>query len=443
VRIRATYSISNSISYGKFFYSILFLILSFFSSYAQECGTVEYNQDLRLKGVVQQSDEQFELWMKQQLNNTRQQDLIGRKRSEPYRIQVVVHIIHNGEAVGSGTNIPSAQVLSQIEVLNKDFKRLNNDAGNTPAEFLPVATSMNIEFVLATTGPTGTPTSGINRVQGTQTAWAREDDVALKSLSYWPAENYLNIWVCNLTGFRGYAQFPLSTLPGLEITPTNRLTDGVVIGHRYFGSSDYGSFSLVPAFNKGRTATHELGHFLGLRHIWGDETDCNGTDYVDDTPPQAANTSGCPTHPQKSCPKDNPMNEMFQNYMDLTNDNCLNLFTEGQVSRMQIVLESSPRRASLLIPLNPDPPDYEFEKIFSPNGDGINDYWRWTNTLKYEGCMLTIYNRFGKPVYEKISYDNSWDGRSADGYVLEAGAYYYVIKCDDAADIKGGVRIVR
>ncbi len=443
MKFRARYSHFPSISYGKSFCSILFLILSFFSSYAQECGTVEYNQDLRSKGILQQSDEQFELWMKQQLDVARQQGLLGRKGSEPYRIQVVVHIIHNGEAVGSGTNIPAAQVLSQIEVLNKDFNRLNDDAGNTLAEFLPFASSLDIEFALAKVSPTGVSTSGINRVQGTQTSWSREDDVTLKSLSYWPAENYLNIWVCNLTGFRGYAQFPMSTLPGLEVTPPNRLTDGVVIGHRYFGSSDYGSFSLVPAFNKGRTTTHEVGHFLGLRHIWGDMNDCSGTDYVDDTPPQAGSTSGCPTSPEKSCPEENPVNGMFQNYMDLTNDRCLNLFTEDQVSRMKIVLENSPLRASLLIPLNPEPPDYEFEKIFSPNGDGINDYWRWTNTLKYEGCMLTIYNRFGKPVYERVSYDNSWDGRSTNGYVLEAGAYYYVIKCDGAADIKGGVRIIR
>jgi gliding motility-associated-like protein len=129
--------------------------------------------------------------------------------------------------------------------------------------------------------------------------------------------------------------------------------------------------------------------------------------------------------------------------MDFTYDFCMNLFTQNQVDRMQIVLENSPRRASLLNPLSLEPLTYDFEKIFSPNGDGINDYWRWTNTLKYDGCRLTIFNRFGKPVYEKVSYDNSWDGRSSDGFILEAGPYYYVIKCDGTEDLRGGVRIIR
>ncbi len=403
---------------------------------AQDCATVEHNHDLFKKGTIRESDTQFEHWIKQQLELYRHQQALFRKKISAYQLRVVVHIIHNGEAIGIGTNIPDAQVESQIAVLNKDFNRLNTDAGSTPAEFQPIASAINLEFVLA----------GINRVQGTKSTWTREDDEALKALSYWPAEHYINIWVCNLTSFRGYAQFPLSTLPGVEIKPTLRLTDGLVVGYRFFGSIDDGAFDLNPNFNQGRTTTHEMGHFLGLRHIWGDENDCSGTDYVQDTPPQKGSTNGCPPHPQKSCPDENPVNKMFQNYMDFTHDACMNLFTKGQVERMMVILENSPRRASLLLPLdpqNPDYPDYAFEKIFSPNGDGINDYWRWTNTLEYEGCKLTIFNRFGKPVYEKVSYDNSWDGRSSDGFILEAGAYYFIIRCDGKKDLKGGVQLVR
>lgn len=421
----------------------LILLLSFYSSLAQDCETVEYNNSLRRKGVIQERDAQFEQWVKQQIEKEKQLSPNQRIKSAHYKVQVVIHIIHNGEAVGVGSNISDAQATSQIDVLNNDFNRLNSDAVNTPAEFQPLASSLSIEFVLATENPNGGLSSGINRVNGNKSSWTREEDQQLKLLSYWPAENYINIWVCNLVGFRGYAQFPISTIPGIENSSKNRLTDGLVLGYRFFGSSDFGSFNLSAPLDKGRTTTHEMGHFFGLRHIWGDQGDCSGTDYVDDTPPQAGNTTGCPTHPVKQCPDVAPVNKMFQNYLDLSNDNCMNLFTKGQTDRMKIVLESSPRRASLLIPLDADAPEYEFEKIFSPNGDGINDYWRWTNTLKYEGCSLIIFNRFGKPVFEMTSYDNSWDGRSSDGYVLEAGAYYFTLTCDGKKDIKKAVRLIR
>jgi gliding motility-associated-like protein len=410
---------------------------------AQDCGTSGYMRGLYQKGAIHESDADFENWIGTLLKNSSRSKNSERSKSKSYRVQVVVHVIHNGEAVGTGANISNSQVFSQIDVLNKDFKRLNTDAALTPSDFLGVASGFDIDFVLAAVDPDGLPTNGINRVNGNRASWSRDEDELLKSLSYWPAENYLNIWVCDLSDFRGYAQFPQSTLPGVETSPTNRLTDGIVVGYRYFGSVDDGNFALNTNYNKGRTATHEIGHFLGLRHIWGDEDDCSGTDYVEDTPPQAGSTIGCPIHPQSSCPDENPINKMFQNYMDFTYDFCMNLFTQNQVDRMQIVLENSPRRASLLYPLIPEPLTYDFEKIFSPNGDGINDYWRWTNTLKYDGCRLTIFNRFGKPVYEKVSYDNSWDGRSSDGFILEAGPYYFVIKCDGTEDLRGGVRIIR
>ena len=262
-----------------------------------------------------------------------------------YEIPVVVHVIHNGEAIGSDKNISDAQVLSQIAVLNKDYKRLNTDASNTPPEFQGVAGALDVEFVLAKQDPEGLSTTGIVRVEGPQTSWSVNDNYQLKSLSYWPAEDYLNIWVCNLTGILGYAQFPVSGLPGLQNSSNNRLTDGIVISYSVFGSEDYGSFNLQNKYRKGRTTTHEVGHFFGLRHIWGDDgSQCDGTDYVNDTPNQSGNSSGCPSHPQLTCGEPS----MFQNYLDYTDDVCMNLFTVGQVGRMTTVLEDSPRRASLL-----------------------------------------------------------------------------------------------
>jgi gliding motility-associated-like protein len=407
----------------------------------QRCGTAVYPTFQR--GVVYEDEAQFESWMKEKQSYQKSKGAILRQEATTYQVQVVVHVIHNGESLGQETNIPDAQILSQLEVLNKDFNRLNADVGNTPAEFQSRAGSLSIEFVLAKQDPEGLPSSGINRVRGSKSGWTINDNSQLKSLSYWPSLHYLNIWVCNLTDYLGFTQFPVSTLPGVENSSTNALTDGIIISYKTFGSSDAGNFNLHPSYNKGRTTTHEMGHFFGLRHLWGEKEDCTGTDYVDDTPPQQRAVEGCPSHPQKQCPDNNPVNTMFQNYMDFTDDNCQNLFTKGQVERMKIVLENSPRRASLLLPLQPAPETFTFEKLFSPNGDGINEYWKWGNYSNYEDCRLIIFNRAGNKVYEMTSYDGSWDGRTSSGQVLEEEAYYFILKCPGKKDITDGVRIIR
>jgi hypothetical protein len=343
------------------------VLLGFLQTIAQDrCGTVEIMQGLRNKRSILESDDQFEQWLKK--HKVRSGNRIN--GAQQFRIPVVVHIIHRGEAVGVGTNIPYEQVVSQIKILNQDFNRLNNDVTNTPSEFQPVAGSLDIEFVLAKQSPEGEATTGIVRVNGVKTQWAISEDASLKAVSYWPAEDYLNIWVTNLSsGYLGYAQFPVSSLAGLEDAEDNRLTDGVVIDYTVFGSIDDGAFNLNTDFNKGRTATHEVGHFLGLRHTWGDDNGaCGGNgDYVDDTPDQGNSTSGCPSNPQTSC----SVHKMFQNYMDYTNDVCMNLFTQEQISRMTTVLENSPRRTTLMESHGLDIPvtyanNLALEKIVSP-----------------------------------------------------------------------------
>lgn len=361
---------------------LLTLLCSFsLRLHAQErCATVEYQHHLQQIKKLPVQEQEFEKWLRQKISGRKK---AGNRIQSTYRIPVVVHVIHNGEAIGTGVNISLEQIQSQIDVLNKDFNRLNSDATNTPAEFSGVAGSLSIEFVLARQTPNGCQTNGVVRLDGKaltgRSSWNYELDAQLKALSIWPTEDYLNIWICNLTDYLGYAQFPVSDLPGLEEYQDGLAsTDGAVFSHKVFGSVDYGNFNLDSQYNKGRTATHELGHFFGLRHIWGDAYNCTGTDYVDDTPTQMAETFNCPSHPLAEDKRCNGAPPMFQNYLDYTDDACMNLFTIQQVERMISVLENSPRRTSLLNSSGLNDPnfcgsDVELLKIIAPNPITPND----------------------------------------------------------------------
>ena len=236
-------------------------------------------------------------------------------------IPVVVHVVYNTIA----ENISDAQIFSQIDVLNADFRRTNNDASNTPSVWQNIAADCEIDFCLATVAPNGTATTGITRTSTSQTSFSIGNDNVKSSSSGgvdpWPQDDYLNIWVCDLSGgILGYA-----TPPSNWTNPN----DGVVIGYRYFGTT-----GVVQApYNKGRTATHEVGHWLNLDHIWGD-SNC-GNDQCNDTPVQQSSNYGCPNFPSTSnCTGNGNNGDMFMNYMDYTNDACMNMFTNDQKSRM-------------------------------------------------------------------------------------------------------------
>ncbi len=325
----------------------LFFILIATSVKAQDrCGTFEYKTPLKRQQKVVE-DAAFEKWITQKSLSRRKAGAESmRTQTSTYQVPIVFHIIHNGEPVGTGTNLSDEQIYSQLDVINKDFQRLNDDASLTPSEFLGVAGSMDIEFVLAKQTEDGLPTNGIVRVKGSQDEWQYSDYDVLKAHSYWNADNYLNVWVSNVTDYLGYTQFPVSDLPGLGGSPDVAATDGIIIAFEAFGSSDDGNFALDNRYDKGRTLTHEMGHFLGLRHTWGDDGQCASTDYIDDTPTQSASTNICPTTALPSCI--DKVNKMYQNYLDYTWDECMNLFTVKQVERMIIVLENSVRRSSLL-----------------------------------------------------------------------------------------------
>ncbi|MDE0978624.1 MAG: M43 family zinc metalloprotease [Flavobacteriales bacterium] len=238
-------------------------------------------------------------------------------------IPVVFHVLY-----ANGTqNISDAQIMSQLQILNDDFRRLNNDADNTWSQ----AADSEVEFCLATNDPQGSPTDGILRVSTSVSSFGTSDNVKFSNSGgsdAWPAGSYLNFWVCNVGGgILGYAQFPGGSAS----------TDGVVCDYRYVGNVG----TATAPFDMGRTATHEVGHWLNLYHIWGDGN-CNQDDQVADTPNSDAANFGCATGHQ-SCSS----TDMVQNYMDYSDDACMNLFTSGQKSRMQALVAPGGFRASL------------------------------------------------------------------------------------------------
>jgi Pregnancy-associated plasma protein-A len=243
-------------------------------------------------------------------------------------IPVVVHVVHRTAA----ENITDAQVKSQIAALNRDYRAKNVDGKKVPAAWKSLVIDSKIQFALATKDPKGRKTSGITRTATKVSSFAADDSVKSSKTGGadpWPSNGYLNMWVCSLGGgLLGYAQFPGG--------PSK--TDGVVILSSAFGT---GGSAQAP-FNKGRTATHEVGHFLGLRHIWADTSDCSGTDFVADTPPAKRPNFGKPKFPHITC-NNGPNGDMFMNYMDYVDDAAMFMFTTGQVARMNATL-AGPRR---------------------------------------------------------------------------------------------------
>lgn len=275
--------------------------------------------------------EQFTQQYEQQQTNT------ASKTTAPiYTIPVVVHVLYNTTA----QNISTAQIQSQINILNQDYQKLNSDVSLVPSVFAGLAADAQIQFCLAQRTPTGQATTGINRIYTTKTSFSANTDDAKSSATggadAWDRTKYLNLWVVPSIsgGVLGYAQFPGGPAA----------TDGVVIGNQYFGNTG----TATAPYNKGRTATHEIGHWLNLNHIWGDDgTACTGTDNVGDTPNQGGENYGCPTFPKISC-SNGPNGDMFMNYMDYTDDACMFMFTTGQKTRMHAVLAAGGSRASLL-----------------------------------------------------------------------------------------------
>ena len=247
----------------------------------------------------------------------------GRLVNGKIEIPVVVNVLYKTNA----QNISLAQIQSQIDVLNKDFNATNSDFNNVPSIFSGVKANVGISFVL----------DAVYRKKTNKTSWSTNDAMKKSTqggINPTSPTTKLNLWVCNLGGgILGYAQFPGGS----------SATDGVVIDDNAMGTTGTAS----APFNLGRTATHEVGHWMNLRHIWGDAS-C-GSDLVSDTPTHNTANYGCPSFPHYSTCSGSPV-EMTMNYMDYTNDSCMYMFSNGQKSRMLAIFASGGARNSFAQP---------------------------------------------------------------------------------------------
>lgn len=312
-------------------------------SQAHHCATVRFNDELRQEIPAQINREAFEAWLQRA---TAQADF---RNGLIITIPVVVHVIHNGEAVGDGANLSEEQIYSQFEVLNEDFRRLPGTPGFNESE---IGADVGVEFCPATVDPDGNvlATPGIHRIDRRDILAAEPpfDIVEIQSdimpAAYWNPTEYLNIYTMpgirdrNITNVLGFAAYPnSSTLPGIPGFFGPEESDGVVVTADAFGRKG----NLRRNYNQGRTTTHEVGHWLGLIHIWGDG-DCSVDDFCADTPPADGSSAGCPDE-LLSCGEP----RLLANYMDYTDDRCMNLFTACQAGRMQTVIEFAERRGVL------------------------------------------------------------------------------------------------
>ncbi len=306
------------------------------------CGSTEYEQSLQANDPKRMTNAQFEAWIAPHIAAYKSARSTDPGEGDVITIPVVVHVIHSGQAVGTAPNITDAQVLSQITVLNNDFRKL---AGTPGANTSAVGADTMIQFALAKQDPNGNPTNGIDRVNMCQSYWSKSAfNANVKPVTIWDPTQYLNMWTVSFdtVTLAGYAQFPEgSDLPGLP-TGGNANTDGVVASYNYFGSPAYTVGTFYGYGGTGRTMTHEVGHWLGLRHIWGDAA-C-GTDYCEDTP--TAHTANYQCNATiADC--DGIGNEMVQNYMDYSPNTCQNIFTLDQKARMKVVMDNALRRVTL------------------------------------------------------------------------------------------------
>lgn len=384
---------------------LLFLLVFWATSTVQAqrtCGTPTYvQQQIMANPSLQTAYQLVEQQVQHILNpavRTAARDTIA---NEIINIPVVIHVLYKTSA----QNISTQQVLSQIEALNNDYRMANADTNLVPAAFKGAKADTRIKFCLAQVDPKGYRTTGIDRKYTANDYFLADDGMkyaAQGGVDAWDTKRYLNIWVCNIFGrVLGYG-----TPPG---GPAEK--DGVVIMYDVFGTVG----NIRAPFNKGRTTTHEVGHWLGLKHLWGD-SDC-GDDGVDDTPRQRSFNFGCPSFPRVSTCSPNGNGDMFMNFMDYSDDACMGLFTTGQKKRIRALFANGGVRNAFLtafgcdstlaqqggpLPdLTPAPVQPATIKVYpNPFTSSITIYSKEATQLI--GKTATLYNAQGIPLMTQL-----------------------------------------
>lgn len=309
------------------------ILLTSFSVFAQERNC---DVDDRMQ-VLFDNDPTFESYHIDLMNELQSASPNNKSANQVVTIPVVFHVLYKN----SQQNISDAQINSQLAILNADYRKLNSDFNSVvPAPFQPIAADIEINFCLATQTPTGQATTGITR-KSVSNAFTFEDDYYTASgQPAWNNQKYLNIWV---------GRFTNSSLLGFAYLPSaaGQAFDGLCIGDQFMGNTG----TATAPFNKGRTATHEIGHYFGLNHPWGNNSSCNNSDNITDTPNTTGPYSGCPSYPNytnlcSNATSTSPNGAMFMNYMDYVNDACMAMFTNDQKTVMRAALNGP--RASLL-----------------------------------------------------------------------------------------------
>jgi hypothetical protein len=383
----------------------------------QVCGSSDYQQKAWLMDPsVKIMMDRVEGIIQQQLDGGSQTQQRGEKLFL-ITIPVVVHVVYHD----ASQNISDENINYQIRLLNQCFRRLNADTAKTPERFRSVAADCDIEFKLAISDPARRATTGIIRKYSPVGKWEADDQVKFTNKGgddAWDPNNYLNIWVCNLNRMIGYASFP-----GGEAAK-----DGIVMNYNSFRAS--------------KTLVHEAGHWMGLKHLWGD-ADC-GDDGVDDTPKQSTFTSGCPSGIRLSPCGNAPNGDMYMNYMDFTNDECTNLFTDGQKSRMRSVFAKGASRQGILnsyglqppliteIPVGEPEPKWFFANVY-PNPTAGELTLDLSYDIRWVGRSITITSSQGMPQIRAVITSKIM---KLDISKLKTGVYFLTAKKDDGEEIK-------
>lgn len=334
--------------------AVAFALLLSFSSIAQE--HIGCAHDLVLQKLAERHPG-FQESCNELHQHTVREAKSNQRSSSVYQIQVVFHVVWNAES----QNLADEVIFDQMEILNQDYRRQNPDADQTREIFLPVAADTQIEFVLASVDPDGNPTNGINRVETERSGFELNlfsQDITLDEVKFsstggadaWDTDRYLNIWVCNIeAGFLGQIfgfAYPPNGAPNWDDQFDFIQDDvqGVVVHYTTVGSNNpAGMEDNFEGNEGGRTLTHEVGHFLGLRHTWGDGffNGCNVDDGIEDTPNISASNNFACNFDLNTCDEgEDDLPDMGENYMDYNQDDCYNIFTQGQKEAMRFVLEN-------------------------------------------------------------------------------------------------------